>query len=230
MENPRSTPNDPQCHVWKELHQAGNYLGDYCGAGYARSQYRIVLQSYPSPIPTRLRVPCGRIRPTHTVHPGNVHEPGLGCRRLRRLQRSESRSDARSGTRTPPGPATRSFRSSRTGWPRSQRTSKSGSSTCRDFLQGREICSNQARNELFSGPPSASGSESARTIYLLAQANVAQGDDKEAIHPNAYAQRGLQRCATSAYDYVWNQNLATVHLKCINQPGGYVNVTTQVLP
>jgi hypothetical protein len=192
------------------------------GAGYAPSQYRIVLQSYPSPIPRGSEFGYPEAIPLDVSVPfglaGFLVSNGratLGC----------------------------PFWDSDATWARDTLVPQL-SDTLRaiavekgvgfldlsDFLQNREICSVHDRSELFLGPPSSSASEWARAIYVTAQQGIAQGDANEAIHPNAYAQRGLQRCLTSVYEHVWNEGQSTVHLKCVNNPGGPENVTTQVVP
>jgi hypothetical protein len=64
----------------------------------------------------------------------------------------------------------------------------------RDTLQGREMCARTARLADASNPPSAATSEWARFIGLTA---ILQGETiEEEAHPNAYAQRALGGCLT----------------------------------
>lgn len=60
----------------------------------------------------------------------------------------------------------------------------------RDFAEGREVCATGRSLATSSSPPSATRSEWIR--FLVSGAG--QGDLQESFHPNAYAQRGLGRC------------------------------------
>lgn len=214
------------------------------GAGYAPSQYRIVLQSYPSPIPRASEFAYPESAPLSVTVP-------LASLGLAGLTADAVLSDGRAVLGCP-------FWDSDATWARDTLVPQLSNALrtvateegvafldLQDFLQNREICSVHDREEMFTGPPSASQSEWARSIYLgaqlgakvsstvgwlLDQLQVTQGEAQEAIHPNAYAQQGLQRCLAGAYEHVVNQGQTTVHLKCVNNPGGPENVTTMVVP
>jgi lysophospholipase L1-like esterase len=66
----------------------------------------------------------------------------------------------------------------------------------RDAFQGREICSKSTRQASVTQPPSGTTSEWGR---LLNQSTVSQGVLQEAVHPNAYGERALARCLTLIY-------------------------------
>lgn len=62
----------------------------------------------------------------------------------------------------------------------------------RDLLQGREVCARSATLVTSSTPPTETRSEWARFLT----SGIAQGETQESFHPNTYAQRGLGRCLT----------------------------------
>ncbi|MFD5430343.1 GDSL-type esterase/lipase family protein [Streptomyces sp. NPDC127084] len=64
-----------------------------------------------------------------------------------------------------------------------------------DMLQGREVCAKTTRLATSSQGPSATTSEWARFLV----SGVAQGTVQESFHPNYYAQRALGRCLTLIY-------------------------------
>ena len=64
-----------------------------------------------------------------------------------------------------------------------------------DALQGREVCSKRTQLAAPSSPPSPRLSEWARFIDTP-ELGPQQGDQQESFHPNAYAQRALGRCLT----------------------------------
>ena len=64
----------------------------------------------------------------------------------------------------------------------------------RNQLQGREVCSTSASQATLAQPPSGTTSEWARFLTL----NLAQGEIQETLHPNAYGQQALGRCLTLA--------------------------------
>jgi hypothetical protein len=65
----------------------------------------------------------------------------------------------------------------------------------RDMLQGREVCATASRLVTATQPPSAAGSEWARWI----DSDSTQGPVQESMHPNHYGQLGQGRCLTLAY-------------------------------
>ena len=64
----------------------------------------------------------------------------------------------------------------------------------RDQLQGREVCSTSTSQATLGQPPSGTTSEWARFLTL----NLVQGEIQETLHPNAYGQQALGRCLTLA--------------------------------
>ena len=67
----------------------------------------------------------------------------------------------------------------------------------RDLFQGREICSESTRLATPQLPPSGTTSDWAR--FLNVPAVVAQGTLEETFHPNAYGQRAIGRCLSLIY-------------------------------
>ena len=64
----------------------------------------------------------------------------------------------------------------------------------RNSLQGREVCSTSTELATLGSPPSGTTSEWARFLSL----NLVQGEIQETLHPNLYGQRALGRCLTLA--------------------------------
>ncbi|MFE0460539.1 GDSL-type esterase/lipase family protein [Kitasatospora sp. NPDC058965] len=62
----------------------------------------------------------------------------------------------------------------------------------RDFLQGREVCSTGSQLSDPDTAPSASTSEWAR--FVDTGLSASQGTVQESMHPNSYGQQGLGRC------------------------------------
>lgn len=137
------------------------------GAGYASSDYRIVLQSYPSPIPRAAenRYPeSGWSRVTTGGCPfwnrdADWARDSLVPQVANRLKAVA----AAKGTQF---------------------------LDLRDLLQGREVCAKSSKLVTASVPPSAAGSEWARWI----DSNGTQGPVQESVHPNYYGQLALGRC------------------------------------
>ncbi|MFJ3790945.1 GDSL-type esterase/lipase family protein [Kitasatospora sp. NPDC090091] len=63
----------------------------------------------------------------------------------------------------------------------------------RDMLQGREVCSTATRLATPSSAPTATGSEWARFLDF---GTTVQGTIEESFHPNYYGQQALGRCLT----------------------------------
>ncbi len=66
----------------------------------------------------------------------------------------------------------------------------------RDALQGHEFCSRSDQQATPTAPPVAASSEWGR---FLGGSTVQQGDLQEAFHPNAFAQRAFGTCLTALY-------------------------------
>ena len=138
-------------------------------AGYARAQYRFVLQSYPSPVP----------RGAENRYPetGTARLSTGGCPFWNRdldWARDDLVDQIADALRTVAAAKELQFLD------------------LRDVLQGREACARTATLVTDSTPPSETRSEWARFLTT----GVAQGERQESFHPNAYAQRALGRCLT----------------------------------
>ncbi|MFD0573751.1 GDSL-type esterase/lipase family protein [Kitasatospora gansuensis] len=64
----------------------------------------------------------------------------------------------------------------------------------RDMLAGREVCSKATKQATSTTAPSATTSEWAR--FVDAYLSASQGDTRESMHPNYYGQLALGRCLT----------------------------------
>ncbi|GAB2728319.1 GDSL-type esterase/lipase family protein [Kitasatospora kifunensis] len=82
----------------------------------------------------------------------------------------------------------------------------------RDLLQGREVCSTATQLATPDSPPSATTSEWARFVDSGAL-SATQGTTQESMHPNYYAQLALGRCLS----LLWAQ--PTGNAACRNTPG-----------
>ncbi|MER7754922.1 GDSL-type esterase/lipase family protein [Kitasatospora sp. NPDC097643] len=140
-------------------------------AGYAQGDYRLVLQSYPSPIPrsTEMRYP----------ESGWTRSNTGGCpfwdgdADWARDSMVPQISQALAGVAASKG---------------AQFLDLS------DMLQGREVCSTATRQPTSTSGPSATTSEWAR--FLDGGLNSTQGVLQESMHPNYYGQQALGRCLT----------------------------------
>ena len=138
-------------------------------AGYSTSQFRFVLQSYPSPLP----------RGSANRYP----ETGLsrlntgGCPFWNRdldWARGDLVDQIADNLRTVAAAKGLQFLD------------------LRDLLEGREACARSATLVTDSTPPSETRSEWSRFLT----SGIGQGERQESFHPNAYAQRSLGRCLT----------------------------------
>ncbi len=141
-------------------------------AGYTPRSYRIILQSYPSPIPR------------HTEN----RYPQSGWSRVFQGGCPFWNADADwARDRLVPQIAERL---------RGVATAKGVQFLdLQDMLQGREVCSTASRHVSASQPPSATRSEWARWI----DSNETQGPVQESMHPNYYGQLAQGRCLTLVY-------------------------------
>ncbi|WP_371477852.1 GDSL-type esterase/lipase family protein [Kitasatospora sp. NBC_00315] len=144
------------------------------GAGYAAGDYRIVLQSYPSPIP--------RSSEMRYAESGWDRADIGGCpfwdgdADWARDSMVPQISDALAGVASAKGVQFMDLR---------------------DMLQGREVCARGAALATAAAPPSATTSEWAR--FVDAGLSASQGTTQESMHPNLYAQLALGRCLTLLY-------------------------------
>ncbi|MGA5496206.1 GDSL-type esterase/lipase family protein [Streptomyces cinereoruber] len=137
------------------------------GAGYGASDYRIVLQSYPSPLP--------RAAENRYAESGWSRTSTGGCPFW------DADADWARDTLVP-----------RLADRLRQVAVAKGAQflDLRDSLQGREVCARSSRQATASLPPSAATSEWARWI----DSRSTQGLVQESMHPNAYGQQALGRC------------------------------------
>ncbi|GGT97184.1 GDSL-type esterase/lipase family protein [Streptomyces lateritius] len=137
------------------------------GAGYAASDYRIVLQSYPSPIP--------RAAENRYAESGWSRTNTGGCP-FWNLDSDWARDSL------VPQIANRL---------KGVAAAKGAQfMDLRDMLQGREVCAKSSKQVSATVPASASTSEWARWI----DQNQTQGPLQENMHPNHYGQAALGRC------------------------------------
>ncbi|MFH8622882.1 GDSL-type esterase/lipase family protein [Streptomyces vietnamensis] len=141
-------------------------------AGYAASDYRIVLQSYPSPIP--------RAAENRYAESGWARTNTGGCP-FWNLDSDWARdslvpqiADRLKGVATAKGVQFLDMR---------------------DALQGREVCAKASKQVTATVPPSAASSEWARWI----DSQSTQGLVQESMHPNAYGQQAFGRCLALIY-------------------------------
>ncbi|HEY9372043.1 GDSL-type esterase/lipase family protein [Streptomyces sp.] len=136
-------------------------------AGYAAADYRVVLQSYPSPIP--------RAAENRYVESGWSRTNTGGCP-FWNLDSDWARDSL------VPQVSDRL---------RAVATAKGAQfMDLRDMLQGREVCAKASKQVTSTVPASASTSEWARWI----DQNETQGPIQENVHPNYYGQLALGRC------------------------------------
>ncbi|GAA2753093.1 GDSL-type esterase/lipase family protein [Kitasatospora cinereorecta] len=139
-------------------------------AGYAAGSYRIVLQSYPSPIP----------RSSENRYP----ESGWSRTNTGGCPFWDADSDWARDTLVPEI---------------SGRIAQVAAAKgvqfldLRDMLQGREVCSKATKMATPSNAPSATTSEWARFLDL---GTTVQGATQESFHPNYYGELALGRCLT----------------------------------
>ncbi|WP_327683336.1 GDSL-type esterase/lipase family protein [Kitasatospora sp. NBC_00458] len=144
------------------------------GAGYAAGDYRIVLQSYPSPIPraAEIRYPeSGWSRSDTGGCPlWNGDADWARDSLVPQISRSLAGVAAAKGVQF---------------------------LDLSDMLQGREVCSKATRQATSTSAPSATTSEWAR--FLDGGLNASQGALQESLHPNYYGQSALGRCLTLVF-------------------------------
>ncbi|MFD5922133.1 GDSL-type esterase/lipase family protein [Kitasatospora sp. NPDC058201] len=140
-------------------------------AGYGSGDYRIVLQSYPSPIPraAEIRYPeSGWSRSDTGGCPlWNGDADWARDSLVPQISRSLAGVAAAKGVQF---------------------------LDLADTLQGREVCSKATRQATSTSAPSATTSEWAR--FLDGGLNTSQGALQESLHPNYYGQLALGRCLT----------------------------------
>jgi lysophospholipase L1-like esterase len=140
-------------------------------SGYSRSNYRLILQSYGSPVPRASEARYAELGADRgTVGGCPFYDADLNWARDSLVNQIAN------GLRYVAAASGVEFLD------------------LRDSLQGREVCATASRQATLMQPPSASTSEWARFLTL----NLAQGEVQETLHPNAYGQKALGRCLTLA--------------------------------
>ncbi|MFJ8624686.1 GDSL-type esterase/lipase family protein [Kitasatospora sp. NPDC093550] len=140
-------------------------------AGYGQSDYRLVLQSYPSPIPRGAEMRYPESGWTRSNTGGCPFWDGDAD--WARDTMVPQISQALAGVAAAKG---------------AQFLDLS------DMLQGREVCSTATRQPTATTGPSATTSEWAR--FLDGGLNSTQGALQESMHPNYYGQQAVGRCLT----------------------------------
>lgn len=152
--------------------------GVMSATGYKPHSYRLILQSYPSPLPraAEIRYPESDVNARVTVGHCPFYDADLNWTRDSFIPQLAA------GLRFVAA---------------SHRVEYLDLS---NFLQGREVCSKNSQLATPSSPPNPKRSEWARFIdypaYLGLPLPPLQGDVNESLHPNGYAQRALGRCLT----------------------------------
>ncbi|MEU8529982.1 MULTISPECIES: GDSL-type esterase/lipase family protein [Streptomyces] len=136
-------------------------------AGYSSSSYRVILQSYPSPIPRSTENRYGESGWTRTNTGGcpfwNKDSDWARDSLVPQVSNGLKAVAAAKGAQF---------------------------LDLRDMLQGREICAKASKQVTSTVPASAATSEWARWI----DQNETQGPIQENVHPNYYGQQALGRC------------------------------------
>ncbi|MFF1904050.1 GDSL-type esterase/lipase family protein [Kitasatospora sp. NPDC058218] len=143
-------------------------------AGYAAGDYRVVLQSYPSPIPrgAEMRYPeSGWSRSDTGGCPfWNGDADWARDSLVPQISRALAGVAASKGAQF---------------------------LDLADMLQGREVCSKATRQASSTSAPSATTSEWAR--FVDGGLSASQGTIQESMHPNYYGQQALGQCLTLLY-------------------------------
>lgn len=151
-------------------------------AGYRRSSYRLILQSYPSAIPRgrEIRVPEIDRNRRINVDGCPVYDSDATWARDSVVQQISN------SLRTVAADKGAQFLD------------------LRNLLQGREMCSVSTRLADPLHPPSATTSDWAR--FLNVSAVQSQGQLQETFHPNAYGQRAFGKCLSLIYGQTGNRS------------------------
>ncbi|MFI6444793.1 GDSL-type esterase/lipase family protein [Kitasatospora sp. NPDC050543] len=143
-------------------------------AGYSAGSYRIVLQSYPSPIPRSSEMRYRESGWDRSDIGGCPFWDGDADWARDRLVPQIS--NALAGVAAAKGVQFMDLR---------------------DMLQGREVCAKASKQATSSSAPSATTSEWAR--FVDGGLSASQGVIQESMHPNYYGQQALGRCLTLLY-------------------------------
>lgn len=153
------------------------------GAGYASTDYRIVLQSYPSPIPRAVE--------------NRYSESGWSRANTGGCPFWNKDSDWARDSLVP------QIANRLKGVAAAKGVQFLD---LRDMLQGREVCAKASRLVSSTVPPSNASSEWARWI----DSQSTQGPVQESMHPNYYGQLGLGRCLSLVYAVTGNQTCRNI--------------------
>lgn len=141
-------------------------------AGYAREDYRLIVQTYPSVAPRARENRYSEISPERTVNGCPFYDSDLDWARDSAAAQigavSKAAADAR-GVET---------------------------LDLIDAFQGHEFCARTAAQSTPFSRPSPRDAEWGRALSASA---IAQGELQEVFHPNAYGQRALGTCVTRAF-------------------------------
>jgi len=141
-------------------------------AGYAQSDYRLVLQTYPSVVPRASEARYPQAGLARTLNGCPLYDADLTWAR--------EQAAPQIGTMVKAAAAARGAEVM----------------DLRDALQGHEFCATSAAQATLTFRPPAAGSEWGRFVTAN---TVLQGDLEEAFHPNAYAQLALGDCLGQVY-------------------------------
>lgn len=141
-------------------------------AGYDVSDYRLVMQTYPSVMPRAAEARYAENDPRRTTDGCPFYDADLNW--------------ARDSAAPQIGAVSTSAASSR------------GVEVLElvDALQGREVCARTAQAVTPTTPPSPERSEWGRALSVE---TIAQGELQEVFHPNAYAQQAIGACLSTLY-------------------------------
>jgi hypothetical protein len=140
-------------------------------SGFARSQYRFIVQSYGSPVPRAAEARYGELDPQRASVGGcPFYDTDLNWARDSLVAQI---ADGLRFVAAGKGVEYLDLRNS---------------------LQGHEVCATAARQATLTEPPAAATSEWARFLTL----NLAQGEIQETLHPNVFGQQALSRCLSLA--------------------------------
>ena len=138
--------------------------------GYARSDYRLIVQSYGSPVPSASETRYAESDPNRGVAGCPFYDADLNW------ARNSLGNQISNGLLFVAAVKGVEFLD------------------LRNSLKGHEVCATAAEQATLGDPPSGDTSEWARFLTL----NLVQGEIQETLHPNFFAQKALGRCLTLA--------------------------------
>ncbi|MGW3134940.1 GDSL-type esterase/lipase family protein [Streptomyces sp. NPDC001139] len=135
-------------------------------SGYSRNQYRLVLQSYPSPVPRSSGIRVNGSAALRAQFGCPLSNPDLDWARdslVPQISAAISQVAA---------------------------TENAEFLDLSDAFEGKEVCSTGTVNAAINNPPSFNTSEWVRWVG----SGLVQGDQQESLHPNAFGQKALGDC------------------------------------